>query len=110
MTELRFFYQPVVDLDVAMSFYSDVLGFEEAWRDGALSTAYWMPGRCCQVMLSVTGKPAGPMYRVDSLTGWIQEHPALAIAVEEDIAGTGRVAGFQDPDGNIFYIFDQPPA
>lgn len=107
MTELRYLYQPVGDLEAAMSFYSDVLGFEEAWRDGALSTAYWMPGRGCQILLSVSGKPAGPMYLVDSLSAWIQKHPALAIAVQKDAAGTGTVAGFQDLDGNVFYIFDQ---
>jgi predicted enzyme related to lactoylglutathione lyase len=107
MSEFRFLYQPVRDLEAAMSFYSDVLGLEEAWRDGEVSTAYWMPGRTCQIMLSVSGKPAGPMYLVESLTEWIQEHPAVAIVVSKDAAGSGTVAGFQDPDGNIFYVFDQ---
>ena len=58
-------------------------------------------------MLSVSGKPPGPMYLVDSLSAWIAEHPSLAIAVERDAAGTGSVAGFSDPDGNIFYVFDE---
>lgn len=107
MKALRFLYQPVSDLGEAMHFYASVLGFEEAWRDGEVSTAYWAPGRSCQIMLSVSGKPAGPMYLVESLSAWIEAHPALLIAVEQYAAGSGSVAGFHDPDGNTFYLFDQ---
>ena len=110
MTEFRFLYLPVDDLEVAARFYVDALGFEEAWRDGDLSVGLWMPGGAGQVMLSMSGKPAGPMYLVESLEAWIDEHPDAAIAVERDAAGSGTVAGFTDPGGNIFYIFDQPSA
>ncbi|MGY3128306.1 catechol 2,3-dioxygenase-like lactoylglutathione lyase family enzyme [Agrococcus sp. UYP33] len=109
MKALRFLYQPVSDLGEAMRFYERVLGLEEAWRDGERSTAYWAPDRSCQIMVSVSGKPAGPMYLVDSLAAWVEAHPALPIAVEQDAAGAGSVIGFHDPDGNVFYVFDQGP-
>jgi len=32
--KLVFINQPVTDLDQAVTFYRDVLGFEEAWREG----------------------------------------------------------------------------
>ncbi len=110
MAEFRFLYQPVVDLGAAVDFYVDVLGFEETWRDGDVSVGMRMPGGVGQVMLSISGKPAGAMYLVESLDAWIQEHPDATLAVERDAAGAGSVAGFRDPGGNIFYIFDQPTA
>ena len=108
MAEFRFLYQPVDDLGASVDFYVDVLGFEEAWTDGDVSVGLWFPGRAGQVMLSTSGKPAGPMYLVESLDEWVAQHPEIALAVERDAAGKGSVAGFKDPGGNVFYIFDQP--
>jgi catechol 2,3-dioxygenase-like lactoylglutathione lyase family enzyme len=108
MAVLRFLYQPVADLEVAKRFYVEQLGFEEAWRDGELSVGLRMPGDRCQIMLSTSGKPAGPMYLVPSLDDWIAEHPGAEIAVARDAAGDGEVLGIEDPDGNVFYVFDQP--
>lgn len=108
MAVLRFLYQPVSDLKVASDFYVEELGFVEAWRDGDLSVGLQLPGDGTQVMLSTSGKPAGPMYLVESLDRWIAEHTDAEVAVERDAAGSGEVIGFTDPDGNVFYIFDQP--
>lgn len=108
MVEFRFLYQPVADLGAATAFYTHVLGFEEAWRDGERSVGVRAPAGGSQVMLSTSGKSAGPMYRVESLDAWIAEHPDVEAAVDRDAAGSGEVAGFRDPDGNVFYIFDQP--
>lgn len=109
MPEFRFLYQPVADLAAAADYYTDVLGFDEAWRDGELSVGLRPPGGGSQVMLSTSGKPAGPMYQVESLDQWIAEHPGAEMAVGRDSAGSGNVIGFRDPDGNVFDIFDQPP-
>jgi catechol 2,3-dioxygenase-like lactoylglutathione lyase family enzyme len=108
MAEFRFIYQPVDDLHAAVQFYTEVLGGEERWRDGELSVGMTMPGQGSQIMLSLSGKPAGPMYRVANLDEWIIEHPDVPVAVARDAAGAGSVAGFRDPAGNLFYVFDQP--
>jgi catechol 2,3-dioxygenase-like lactoylglutathione lyase family enzyme len=108
--KLTFLYQPVTDLDSAVAFYRDTLDWDEAWREGTDTVAFWLPGRVAQVMLSYTDQPAGPMYLVDDLAAWIAEHPAIEVAIATyDIPG-GAVAGFAAPGGNIFYVFDQPNA
>jgi catechol 2,3-dioxygenase-like lactoylglutathione lyase family enzyme len=107
---LVFIYQPVTDVEAAVTFYRDELGWEEAWREGVETVAFWMPARAAQVMLSTTDQPAGPMYLVDSLPAWIAEHRDIDIAIPPyDIPG-GAVAGFAGPGGNIFYVYDQPNA
>ena len=108
--ELRYLYTPVVDLARAVAFYGDQLQLEEAWREDTGTVAFWLPNRVAQIMCSVTEQPAGPMYLVDSLEVWISDHPDLEITIEKyDITG-GSVAGFGAPDGNTFYVFDQPNA
>jgi len=107
MDEFRFLYQLVSDLGAAVKFYTEELGFEEAWRDGDLSVAVWMPGHSAQEMLSTSGKPPGPMYLVENLDEWIDQHSGVAIAVKRDAAGVVSVAGLKDPAGNVFYVFDQ---
>ena len=107
MAELRFLYLPVADLAVAAAFYTETLGFQEAWRDGDLSIGLQMPEGGSQVMLSTSGKAAGPMYLVESLDQWVAEHPTVQAVTERDTAGTGHVLGCEDLDGNMFYIFDQ---
>lgn len=107
MAELRFLYQPVADLAAAAQFYTETLGFQRAWSDGDVSIGLRLPGGGPQVMLSTSGKAAGPMYLVESLDRWVAEHSSVKATTERDTAGTGHVLGFEDPDGNVFYIFDQ---
>ncbi|MGC5225302.1 VOC family protein [Micromonospora sp. DT81.3] len=106
--KLVFIYQPITDLAEAVRFYRDKLGWEEAWRDGAETVAFWLPGRTAQVMLSTTDQPAGPMYLVDSLPAWIAEHPDIDITIPPYAIPGGAVAGLTGPGGNIFYVYDQP--
>jgi len=107
---LTFLYQPVEDVAEAAAFHRDRLGFDEAWREGADTVAFWLPGRSAQLMLSTTVQPAGPMYLVDSVDVWVRDHPDIVTTVEKfDIPG-GWVAGFAAPGGNTFYVFDQPDA
>jgi len=108
--KLVFVYQPVERVEEAAAFYRDTLGFEEAWRDGGITVAFWLPGRPAQVMLSTTEQPPGPMYAVDSLADWMQEHPDAAVTVAPYPIPGGSVAGFAAPGGNTFYVFDQPDA
>jgi catechol 2,3-dioxygenase-like lactoylglutathione lyase family enzyme len=106
--KLTFVYQPVEDVEAAAAFYRETLGFEEAWRDGEITVAFWLPGRPAQVMLSTTKQPPGPMYLVDTLDEWIRNHPDVVVTIEKYAIPGGSVAGFEAPGGNTFYVFDQP--
>jgi predicted enzyme related to lactoylglutathione lyase len=108
--KLSFLYQPVTDLDGAVPLYRDVLGWEESWREGDDTVAFWMPDRTAQVMLSLTDHPAGPMYLVDDLDAWITAHEDIAIVIMKYEIPGGSVAGFAAPGDNVFYVFDQPDA
>ena len=106
--KLTFLYAPAPDLSAGAAFYRNVLGLEEAWRDGDVTVAFWSPDRGVQVMVSTTDQPAGPMYLVDDLTQWTVDHPGLAVAVPRADIPNGAVTGFADASGNVFYVFDQP--
>lgn len=106
--KLTFIYQPVDDLNEAVAFYRDRLGFEEAWRESDDTVAFWLPDRSAQLMLSTTREPAGPMYLVDDVDAWISDHRDVDTTVEKYEIPGGSVAGFSAPGGNTFYVFDQP--
>ena len=108
--KLTFIYQPVSNLREATAFHRDQLGFDEAWREAEDTVAFWVPGRTAQLMLSTTPQPAGPMYLVDDLDAWMQDHPDVATSVDKVQIPGGAVAGFAAPGANIFYVFDQPDA
>ena len=108
--KLTFVYQPVEHVEDAAAFYRETLRFEEAWRDGGITAAFWLPGRPAQVMLSTTKQPPGPMYLVDDLDAWVEDHPGIAVTIEKYAIPGGSVAGFEGPGGNTFYVFDQPDA
>ncbi len=80
------------DLAEAVPFHRDRLGFDEAWRKGDETAAFWLPDRSAQLMVS-TRQSAGPMYLVDSIDAQVRDHPDMVTAVEKfDIPG-GSVAG-----------------
>ena len=107
---LVFLYQPVDDLEAAATFHREELGWEEAWRDGELTVAFWTPGHRAQVMLSTTPQPPGPMYQVEGLRAWIAAHPDIAVPIAPYAIPGGQVAGFEGTGGTTFYVFDQPDA
>lgn len=108
--KLTFIYQPAQDLPAAVAFHRDDLGLEEAWRVGDDTVAFWLPDRAAQLMLSTTDQPAGPMYLVDDLDGWMNDHPGAPATIEKYEIPGGSVAGFTAPGPNTFYVFDQPDA
>ena len=108
--KLTYLYHPVTTLDEGVSFFRDELGWEEAWRESDDTVAFWMPDRSAQVMVARTDEPAGPMYLVDSVTAWIEAHPAVPIVVPRYEIPGGSVAGFEGAGGNAFYVFDMPDA
>ena len=106
--KLTFLYTPAQDLAAGVAFYRDSLGLQEAWRDGEITVAFWSPDRSVQVMVSTTDQPAGPMYLVDDLSAWTAAHDDVPMVVPRSSIPNGAVAGFADPMGNVFYVFDQP--
>src|SRR5829696_4503671 len=100
-------YQPVTDLSEAVDFYRIQLGWEEAWRDGSETVAFWLPDRSAQVMLSISGKAPGSMYRVDDVEGWLAAHPDVSVVVPQEAIPGGSVVGFETPGKHVAYVFDQ---
>ncbi|MEJ3403867.1 VOC family protein [Rathayibacter sp. YIM 133350] len=104
---LRFLYTPVPDLSAGLAWYRDVLGWDEAWREGEDTVAFRIPGSDLQVMLSTEPDPAGPMYEVENLERFLAEHPAMKVASPPRPIPDGSVATITDPAGNVIFVFDQ---
>lgn len=110
--KLTFLYQPVADLPAAVAFYRDVLGFDEAWREGESTVAFKLPGSDVEVMLDVPTSDgpqsrAGGFYVVDSVDKFVAEHPTINYVGDVlDVPG-GRAVTFLDPAGNAVHLADQ---
>ncbi len=107
--KLTFLYHPVTDLEAAVTFHRDVLGLDEAWREGDETVAFALPDSEIQLMLDLVDDDGGPSgffdvgdvnafyeARADSVT-WVQTPQDL---------GPVRTATFADPAGNLFRIFE----
>ncbi len=105
--KLTFLHAPVPDLESALPFYRDTLRLDEAWREGTETVAYQLPDGKAQIMVSVSTDPAGPMYLVDSVDGFLAGHAGLEVFMPPRPIPDGVVAGFHDPAGNVLYVFDQ---
>jgi hypothetical protein len=78
-------YVPAPDLEAGAAVYRDALGFEEAWRDGDRTVAFWTPDRSAQVTVSTGG---------------------CSVRDPRGGHGHGQVAVRRCPGSN--YVFDQP--
>ena len=105
--KLTYLHVPVSDMAAAVAFYGDALGMEEAWREGDRTVAYWVPDRSVQLMLVEGGHVPGPMYLVDDAAAWAASHHEAAVRVPRYAIPGGSVEGYGDPDGNVFYVYDQ---
>src|SRR3712207_355566 len=105
--QLKYLHVPVSDLAAAVAFYGGTLGLEEAWREGDGTVAFWVPDRSVQLMLVVGGNAPGPMYLVEDADAWATAHDEVAVRVPGYAIPGGSVAGYGDPDGNAFYVYDQ---
>lgn len=101
---LTFYFQPVEDLAAAAQHYRD-LGWDEAWREGDHTIALQMPDVETQLMLDDAEGfgGAGPMYLVDDLVSWLEEHAQLTAGPVTEIPD-GRVAQITGP-GHTYYVF-----
>lgn len=114
MMKLDMLYLPVPDLDQALAFYRDTLGWKEAWREGATTASLHMPGDEIDVMLDTdaSGKERkGPIFLVDDVRAFHRENQDKLTfwKVPEEIPG-GWFAGFEDGFGNALYVLDQGDA
>lgn len=107
--KLAFLYYPVKDLKEAVTYYRDVLGYEEAWREGEHTAALRLPGTDVQLMIEDDdeGLSAGGMFVVDSVDAFYEDNKGTVDFIKDpyDIP-PGRYAIFQDISGNPIRILD----
>lgn len=108
---LTFMYHPVTDLETAVAFHRDVLGLDEAWREGADTVAFDLPGTGVQLMLDASGSSAagpGGFYRVDDVDAFHEAHGDSVTWVELPVDQPPiRCAAFVDPAGTLMRIFHE---
>ena len=104
-----FFFQPVTDLAAAEQHYRD-LGWKQTWQEGEHTVGLQMPGVETQLILddSAEAGTAGPMYLVEDLGQWLEEHSELSAGPQVAIPG-GRVTQISAP-GHIYYVFSMDVA
>jgi catechol 2,3-dioxygenase-like lactoylglutathione lyase family enzyme len=109
--ELSFLYVPVPDLPEAVAFYRDVVGLDEAWREGETTVAFRLPGSEVELMVDAdpsapAGLTPGGFFRVDDLDGWLAGRPSVRVVQEPFPMPGGRAASVADPAGNTVYVFE----
>jgi catechol 2,3-dioxygenase-like lactoylglutathione lyase family enzyme len=108
--KLVFLYHPVKDLQAALGFYRDVLGWDEAWREGDVTVAMKIPDSDVQVMLDASDAEASAeasgFYEVADVDEFYERHRDQATFVEtpRDLPPI-RYAAFTDPSGNLFRVY-----
>jgi predicted enzyme related to lactoylglutathione lyase len=111
--KLTFVYAPVRDLGQALAFHRDVLGWEEAWREGDTTVAFKLPDTDVEYMIDVNtngGRP-GPMFLVDSVSDFHAAHrDRLHFESEPAEIPGGYMLEFDDASGNAIYVLDQSTA
>jgi catechol 2,3-dioxygenase-like lactoylglutathione lyase family enzyme len=107
--KLVFMDYPVENLKESLAFYRDVLGFEEAWREGDHTVALKMPGSEVQLMIEndEVGLTPGAVFLVESVDKYFEENKDSIKFIKEPIdIPPGRYAIFQDNSGNLIRILD----
>lgn len=112
-TKIAFISYPVLDLDRAVKFYQKVLGKEplfhrEDWAE------FDLDGQ--KLALQKSSAPAGVgatvFFLVRPIEGFIFRLRELDAALigNIEIHSYGKLARFQDPDGNILGLYEPPDA
>jgi catechol 2,3-dioxygenase-like lactoylglutathione lyase family enzyme len=105
-------YLPVRDLKAARDFYRDVLGMEEAWREGEIGCAFVLPGSTTQVMLMLANEgdadTPGMVFRVESVDKFYKENQGKIdfTGIPFDIPGDGKWVSAKDVSGHGLYFVD----
>lgn len=109
--KLQFLYHPVDDLEQAVAFYRDVLGWDESWRMGEVTAAMQIPDSDVTVMLDAVGDPAGPsgFLEVEDVDSFYEANKdRIAFEGEPEDVPPIRCVQFRDPGGNLLRIFSSP--
>ena len=112
--ELDHVYSMVQDMDRAVRFYQDVLGFSLMRRDDGM----WAELDGGPIRLALHGtrdgaavEPGGSVaaFRVDDLDTTVQALKGKDVEVvhQGEVEGYGRFALFPDPDGNLIEIIER---
>jgi catechol 2,3-dioxygenase-like lactoylglutathione lyase family enzyme len=107
--DLTFLYHPVKDVEKAVAFYRDVLGWDEAWRMGDDTAAMQIPNSPIMVMLSIDQDPtaqASGFFGVEDIDAFYRDNRDRIDFVDEpqDLPPI-RYASFRDPDQNLFRLY-----
>ncbi|MCG3086369.1 VOC family protein [Sporosarcina cyprini] len=104
-----FLYHPVANLKESLAYYRDMLGFEEAWREGEHTAALRLPGSDVQLLLDEDELElaAGGMFLVDSVDRFYEENQDKLDFIKgpSDIP-PGRYAVCKDNSGNYLRVMD----
>lgn len=108
--KLAFLSLPVKNMDSAVAFYRDVLGMEEAWREGATTVAL-RTNADVQLLLEQEEEEhqfgPGGIYIVENVETFYQQNKASLHFVQEPIdIPPGKYAIFTDDTGNPIRIID----
>ncbi len=107
--KLEFLYHPVKNIEEALMFYQEQLGFEEAWREGDHTIALRLPNSDVQLMIEDDEKEltAGGVFSVESVDAFFQKHRDQLHFVKEPVdIPPGRYAIYTDNSGNLIRIID----
>jgi catechol 2,3-dioxygenase-like lactoylglutathione lyase family enzyme len=109
--KLSYLYHPVPDIAAAVTFYRDVLGWDEAWRMGDDTAAMQIPGSDVTVMLSIDADPAAAasgFFEVDDVDEFHHKHRGHIEFVDQpqDLPPI-RFASFRDPGGNLIRLYTE---
>ncbi|WP_137789408.1 VOC family protein [Bacillus sp. E(2018)] len=108
--KLVFHSQPVKDMKKAIIFYRDILGMDEAWREGN-HTVSLKTDTDTQILLEddEVERDFGPgsVFLVDSVDEYFKENQSALLFVKEPCnIPPGRYAIFTDDSGNPIRIID----
>jgi catechol 2,3-dioxygenase-like lactoylglutathione lyase family enzyme len=75
--ELTFLYHPVKNIEKAVAFYRDILGWDEAWRMGDDTAAMQIPNSPIMVMLAIDQDPsarASGFFGIDDVDAFYRDN------------------------------------
>ena len=110
--ELSFIYHLVPDVEKAVAFYRDALGWDEAWRMGDDTAALQIPGTEVQLMLAIDADAdavASGFFEVDDVDAFCADLPegVKVWSTSRPTLDPIRNAAIADPGGNILRLFTE---